>query len=647
MARGFGATDREEEHLAACADCREELAACRADEAFLESRLRPTLAESAEPPATPLFFGPYTHCVPIGRGGMASVYSATAPDGSTVAVKVCHQADAVPYFRREIRTMVRAYEAHVVGIPPLLAAAEAHIPAYLVTRLFTGGSLAERLARDGRLPVPHLRALAARLAGTLDGLSRLDIVHRDIKPSNILFDAAGEAWLADLGLAREYSERVSQEDRLSSLCLTLTRAGSPPVTVAYMSPEQAAGERLTPASDVFALGITLYEAATGRHPFAGKTIHQIAAGIQRDRPPSPAAGAPDLPTDVSELILACLEKDPRRRPAAAEIARRCKESPATANSSVEASKPLAADSPRATEGTPMKLASMLASAVALGALITLAFVRYHSAREVPVATSGEVRQQAPSGPRQITPEGSGGAGGTIREGSGWGQVVVGALAEDLVKELPKDAYQIRRPPQEKGEKGTSPAQDCNILLSEQHLDCLVRSGVIVEIRFSQGFAGATARGIRIGSTKEKLLAAYGEPSQSTPTTMAEKLEYAKAGVLFWVTQGKVNQIVVFGAYDDPFTTKVSLTKPYPESSKDAGTEKISLQSAVAELARQARLGYDFEASFANTDPICRKWVTPQIAGMTLREALDKVLTAEGLTYEVRDGKIVLKKQQGA
>jgi hypothetical protein len=198
-----------------------------------------------------------------------------------------------------------------------------------------------------------------------------------------------------------------------------------------------------------------------------------------------------------------------------------------------------------------------------------------------------------------------------------------------------------------GEKGTSPAQDYNILLSEQHMDWLVKSGVIVEIRFSRGFAGATARGIRIGSTKEELLAAYGEPSQSTPTTMAEKLEYAKAGVLFWVTQGKVNQIVVLGAYDDPFATKVSLTKPYPESSKGAGTERISLQFAVAELAKQAGLGYDFGTSSASTGPACRKWVTPQIEGITLREALDQILKPEGLTYEVRDGKIVLKKQQGA
>jgi hypothetical protein len=98
------------------------------------------------------------------------------------------------------------------------------------------------------------------------------------------------------------------------------------------------------------------------------------------------------------------------------------------------------------------------------------------------------------------------------------------------------------------------------------------------------------------------------------------------------------------AAGDPLDAKVSLTKPYPESYKDAGTERIAIQYAVLELAKQAGLGYDFKTSFANTDPVCRKWVTPQIVGMTLREALDKVLTAEGLTYEVREGRIVLKKR---
>jgi hypothetical protein len=78
------------------------------------------------------------------------------------------------------------------------------------------------------------------------------------------------------------------------------------------------------------------------------------------------------------------------------------------------------------------------------------------------------------------------------------------------------------------------------------------------------------------------------------------------------------------AADDPLAAKVSLTKPYPASFEGAETERIALQYAVIELAKQAGLGYDFKTSLANTDPTCKKWVTPQIQGLTLREALDKL-----------------------
>ncbi|MBF0500234.1 MAG: hypothetical protein HQM09_08880 [Candidatus Riflebacteria bacterium] len=98
-----------------------------------------------------------------------------------------------------------------------------------------------------------------------------------------------------------------------------------------------------------------------------------------------------------------------------------------------------------------------------------------------------------------------------------------------------------------------------------------------------------------------------------------------------------------GAGGNPLTVKVSLTKPYPESYKGTRTDKISLQYAVIELAKQAGLAYDFNTSQANTKPTCTKYITPQIEGITLGEALDKILKPEGLGYEILDGKIVLKK----
>jgi predicted small lipoprotein YifL len=97
------------------------------------------------------------------------------------------------------------------------------------------------------------------------------------------------------------------------------------------------------------------------------------------------------------------------------------------------------------------------------------------------------------------------------------------------------------------------------------------------------------------------------------------------------------------ATDDQLATKVTLTKPYPLDYEGAESDRISLQYAVIELAKQAKLGYDFGASQANAGEVCKKYITPEIKGIPLREALAKILKPEALTYDIRDGKIVLKK----
>jgi hypothetical protein len=97
------------------------------------------------------------------------------------------------------------------------------------------------------------------------------------------------------------------------------------------------------------------------------------------------------------------------------------------------------------------------------------------------------------------------------------------------------------------------------------------------------------------------------------------------------------------ATNDPLATKVTLTKPYPLDYEGAESDRISLQYAVTELAKQAKLGYDFGASQANAGEVCRKYITPEIEGIPLREALDKLLKPEALTCDIQNGKIVLKK----
>jgi predicted small lipoprotein YifL len=99
----------------------------------------------------------------------------------------------------------------------------------------------------------------------------------------------------------------------------------------------------------------------------------------------------------------------------------------------------------------------------------------------------------------------------------------------------------------------------------------------------------------------------------------------------------------FRATDDQLATKVTLTQPYPLTNVGDETNRITVQYAVIQLAKQAKLGYDWDASQANAGEVCRKYITPEVEGIPLREALAEILTPEALTYDIQSGKIVLKK----
>lgn len=330
LAAGRSPTAAEAVHLGICPECRLYLEECRANEKFLRGTVMPAAETLVEVDTVPLTFGRYSNCVPLARGGMSSVYRAEAPDGGTVALKVCRNEDALPWFKREIAIMRRLA---IPGIPPLLDADEAHLPAYLVTRYFTGGNLAERIAAQGALGSVEVARLAERLATILAGLHEAGIIHRDIKPTNILFDEEGKAWLADLGVARQYltPDSLVGDQRVMTFCGALTVADSPPLTVSYMSPEQAANDPLTGATDVFSLGVTLYEALTGQNPFSGKTIHVIAAKVLNEIPVEPKQWLGSGASGLSDLIMACLSKDPKMRPDPAKIITRCKNTDSQVN----------------------------------------------------------------------------------------------------------------------------------------------------------------------------------------------------------------------------------------------------------------------------------------------------------------------------
>jgi eukaryotic-like serine/threonine-protein kinase len=235
----------------------------------------------------------------LGAGATGVVYRAT--DGADeVAVKVLRAADESTRrrFAREARLAQAADSRHVV---PILGVGEG----YLVMPLYRGGSLAERLRRDTRLPIDETVDLAAQLGRGLDALHSHGVVHRDVKPSNVLVDDDGVAALADFGLARGVDSTQ------------LTRDGQLLGTPHYLAPELIEGAAAQPASDIYALGCVLYECLVGDPPFAGRTDAEIGFAHLVEPPPDPRERRPDLPAELGHVVLLALEKDPARRPTTA------------------------------------------------------------------------------------------------------------------------------------------------------------------------------------------------------------------------------------------------------------------------------------------------------------------------------------------
>ncbi|MFE5678327.1 protein kinase [Streptomyces erythrochromogenes] len=259
-------------------------------------------------PGGPTHVGPFEVVGVLGQGGMGRVLLAAGPDGRLVAVKqvLAHFADDEGFrarFRREVtasRKVSGAYTAAVIDADP-----DASTP-WLASVFVAGPSLGAVVKAGGVLPEDVVRRLAAGLTSALAEIHRAGLVHRDLKPDNVLLAEDGVR-VIDLGIARA-AEGEAEGDT------GLTRTGFVVGSPAYMSPEQAEGHPLTPASDVFSLGSVLVMALTGRSPFAGtstlKTLYEVAHG------------EPDLsgvPAGLRDLVARCLAKDPEARPTPAEL----------------------------------------------------------------------------------------------------------------------------------------------------------------------------------------------------------------------------------------------------------------------------------------------------------------------------------------
>ena len=248
----------------------------------------------------------------IATGGMGSVYRAVDTHlRRPVAVKVLKRVLAddstfLERFRREARAA--AAISHP-GVATVYDYGERSNEAFIVMELIEGDTLAERIARHGRLPWQMAFAVAEQVAAALSAAHGHGVVHRDVKPANILLDRAGHVKVTDFGIAR------------AAQATTLTRPGMVLGSANYVAPEQAQGNQVGPAADLYSLGCVLFESVTGNTPYQGPNAVSIATQHVSSPVPDPRDQVPELPAAAAELIVRSLGKQPGARfPSAASMA---------------------------------------------------------------------------------------------------------------------------------------------------------------------------------------------------------------------------------------------------------------------------------------------------------------------------------------
>jgi len=266
--------------------------------------------------------GSYEIQEPLGAGGMGEVYRARDPRlERNLALKVlppglAEDADRLARFEREIKSLAALNHPNIVTIYAVEEGtlrgdgAEVGTPLRFFTmELVEGRTLGSLIPREG-LALSRFFELAIPLTDALAAAHERGITHRDLKPGNVMVTGEGRVKVLDFGLARRDYAPPEESEVATAL---MTETGAVLGTAAYMSPEQARGERATPQSDLFALGIVFFEMLTGKRPFSGDTSADMVSAILRDEPLDLRDARSDAPGSLSRLIRRCMEKEPTRR----------------------------------------------------------------------------------------------------------------------------------------------------------------------------------------------------------------------------------------------------------------------------------------------------------------------------------------------
>src|SRR5438309_2106889 len=249
--------------------------------------------------ATGTKLGAYEITGAIGAGGMGEVYKAHDTKlGRDVAIKIlpeafAHDADRLSRFQREAKMLASLNHPNIATIHGL---EQSNGTNYLVMELVSGETLAERIKREGAVPVEEALKICAQVTEALEAAHEKGIIHRDLKPANVKITPEGTVKVLDFGLAKVAIGDGSGTDLTAAPTVTLggTREGLIVGTAAYMSPEQARGQAVDKRTDIWALGCVLYEMLTGCTAFPGQTISDTIAAVL-EREPNWSALPPAIP----------------------------------------------------------------------------------------------------------------------------------------------------------------------------------------------------------------------------------------------------------------------------------------------------------------------------------------------------------------